>query len=166
MKRLLPASLLAAVVAAWPTAAQASCAESPEPSPHRFVGTVVQVEASGRLAHVVRDDGSRVEVHGSTELDDGTATSVDRHFAVGGRYEFHPINASNPFQDNACTTTRQLSGPPLQPGAPDDGDGAPSWLPIDPAAVPAGYAALAGGGVAVLVLLAGAGVMIVRRFRP
>lgn len=145
--RLL-APLVAAVAAPLLLAAppaHASCAESPEPSRHAFVGTVIDVEADGRIATVVRDDGTRVEVHGSPTPHDGAVTSVDRRYAVGGRYEFHPANARSPFEDNACTATRQLAGPTPPPPDPSR-DWLPAWLPVDEQAGPVGYAALVGGG--------------------
>jgi hypothetical protein len=149
MTKVLGAVTVAMALLLLPaTPAQASCAASPEPSPHRFVGTVVEVDADGRLAHVRLDDGSRVEVHGSPSLADGSGTSVDRHFTVGGRYEFHPTNERSPFEDNACTATRQLSGPTVPPDSHDDD--LPGWL----------------GGGAVLATLAAAAFTIVRRFRP
>jgi hypothetical protein len=168
--RLLVTATAAAVVLVLtgPTAAQASCATDPQPSRDRFVGTVVEVESDGRLAYVVLDDGTRVEVHGSSSLGVGSATSVDRQYAVGGRYEFHPTNARSPYQDNICTATRQLAGPTsAAPGQAHDP--LPGWLPVDEPAGPVGYAALAGGSVAVLTALAAlvaAATMIVRRFRP
>lgn len=116
-----------AVLLALAGPAQASCAGPPTDSPYAFTGTVVEVEKDGRLAHVVLDDGSRVVVHGSPELGDRTATSVDRHFAAGARYEFHPFNDNSPFQDNACSATRRLAGP--TPGSvPTDKDQLPGWL--------------------------------------
>jgi len=130
-----------------PSAAQASCAAAPTASPHAFVGTVDSVDKDGRLAQVVLDDGRRVIVHGSPELGDHTATSVDRRYALGGRYEFHPLNASSPFQDNACTATRQLAGPSPRPLEPAQ-DRLPGWLPVDEQAGPVGYAV----GVAALVV--------------
>lgn len=123
--------------------AQASCAGPPTDSPYAFTGSVVEVEKDGRLAHVVLDDGSRVVVHGSPELGDRTVTSVDRRFAAGARYEFHPFNDTNPFQDNACSATRRLAGP--TPGSvAASKDRLPGWLPVDEQAGPIGYAAFGG----------------------
>lgn len=136
-------------------AAHASCAGPPEPSPHAFVGTVIDVEAGGRIATVVRDDGTRVEIHGSPTPHDGAVTSVDRRFAAGGRYEFHPENARSPFEDNACTATRQLAGPTPPPPHPAR-DRLPAWLPVDEQSGPLGYAALAGSaGVALGLVTVG-----------
>jgi hypothetical protein len=49
------------------------------------------------------------------------ATSVDRAFQVGGRYEFHPLNAAGPYRDNACTATHLIGGA----GVDGDGQGLP-----------------------------------------
>ena len=133
--------------------ARASCAGSPADSPNAFTGTVLEVEKDGRVAHVVLDSGRRVVVHGSPELGGRTATSVDRHFVAGARYEFHPFNDSSPFQDNACTATRQLAGPTPEPVEPNE-DRLPGWLPVDEQAGPAGYA-MVGGGLLLLATLVG-----------
>lgn len=154
MRLLAPlvAAVAASLLLAAP-AAHASCAGPPKPSPHAFVGTVIEAEADGRVATVVRDDGARVEVHGSPTPHDGAVTSVDRRFAVGGRYEFHPVNARSPFEDNACTATRQLAGPTPPPPDPAR-DRLPAWLPVDEQSGPLGYAALAGSAGLALGLLA------------
>ena len=34
---------------------------------------------------------------------------MDRRFDVGIRYEFHPLNGTSPYQDNACTATREVN---------------------------------------------------------
>lgn len=131
--------------------AAASCASSPEDSPYAFTGTVVAVQKAGRVATVVLDDGSKVDVQGSPELGDNVATSVDRRYALGGRYEFHPYNDRSPFQDNACSATRQISGPEPAARAYGSGDRLPAWLPIDERQGPVGYALLA---VPVVLLIA------------
>ena len=145
-----------------PSAAQASCAAPALASPNAFVGTVNSVEKDGRVAQVVLDDGRRVTVHGSPELGDNTATSVDRRYAVGARYEFHPLNASSPYQDNACTATRQLSGPSPRPVEPAE-DRLPGWLPVDEQAGPLGYALVATALVLVLAIVAATVVRTRRR---
>lgn len=145
---------------AVPGPAVASCAEQPVDSPYAFVGTVVGLEKEGRVANVVLDDGNKVVVHGSPELGDAVATSVDRRYALGGRYEFHPINARTPFQDNACTATRQLAGPATAPVEPAQ-DLLPGWLPVDEQAGPAGYAGF--GGLALAVLAAAATLIVLGR---
>ncbi len=67
-------------------------------------------------------------------------SSIDRRYALGGRYEFHPVNDESPFSDNACTATHQLSGPPLTSTATQSGGGVlPAWLPVDEQAGPLGY---------------------------
>ena len=143
---------------AVPGPAVASCAEQPVDSPYAFVGTVVGLEKEGRVANVVLDDGNKVVVHGSPELGDAVATSVDRRYALGGRYEFHPINARTPFQDNACTATRQLAGPATAPVEPAQ-DLLPGWLPVDEQTGPIDYAGL--GGLAVAAAAAAAAALIV-----
>lgn len=161
--RLLSTPALAAVLlVAWPVAAQASCAGPPEDSPHAFIGTVLSVENEGRVANVVLDDGSRAVVHGSPSLGQHTRSSVDRLFAPGGRYEFHPINDASPFQDNACTATRQLAGPTPEPPEPAR-EWLPGWLPVDEQAGPVGYGLVAGMAVALLVPLVSGTVWIARR---
>jgi hypothetical protein len=93
--------------------ASAKCVANPSASAHRFTGTVIAVQRAGRLAEVQTDDGRTVMVSGTPAEADPpggvAATSVDRVFAVGARYEFHPINSASPYQDNACTATRQLA---------------------------------------------------------
>ena len=88
--------------------ASASCAGQPTPSPHAFVGTVERTESAGRLAAVLTEGGREVEVRGG-ETREGVAASNDRTYDVGSTYEFHPVNAASPFQDNACTATRLLA---------------------------------------------------------
>ena len=63
------------------------------------------------MATVRTDSGATVEVIGTPGLrrDESAGTSVDRSYEVGGRYEFHPVNTSSPFEDNYCTATRLLS---------------------------------------------------------
>jgi urease beta subunit len=56
------------------------------------------------------DDGQVVVVRGTPDAE-AAITSVDRTYTVGARYEFHPINEASPFEDNACTGTRQLAAP-------------------------------------------------------
>jgi len=149
------------VMLAFPVPAVASCAAPPMDSPYAFVGTVVEVKKDGRVATVVIDTGDTVVVHGSPELGDHTATSVDRRFALGGRYEFHPINATSPYQDNACTATRQLAGPTPTPVEPAR-DRLPGWLPVDEQDGPIGYAALAAMGLVPLTMIV-ALIMLARR---
>ena len=144
--RLAVPALVALLLVGLPGAARASCAEEPTDSPYAFTGTVLSVDADGRLAHVRRDDGTRVDVRGGPDLGDGTFTSVDRQFAEGGRYEFHPRNGSSPFQDDACTATQQLSGPSPAPVEPHE-DLLPAWMPVDEQAGPVGYAVVVGAGL-------------------
>jgi hypothetical protein len=160
--RLAVPAVVAFLLLGMPGAAHASCAEPPTDSPYAFTGTVLSVNADGRLAHVRRDDGNRVDVHGGPTLRDDVGTSVDRHFAAGGRYEFHPRNASSPFQDDACTATRQLSGPSPAPVEPHD-DRLPDWLPIDEQAGPSGYAIGVAAGLLVLAAVTAAFAFMSRR---
>jgi hypothetical protein len=85
-----------------------SCAETQIRSPYAFTGVVVSTRSQGRVATVRTDTGATVQVLGTPETN-SVATSVDRTYQVGGRYEFHPINSSSPYQDNACTFTHLLS---------------------------------------------------------
>ena len=154
MRRLvasLAASLLAAAltILVAPTAS-ASCAVPPMDSPYAFTGTVVEVSDGGREATVRRDDGRTVTVRGSESP--GAITSVDRTYAVGARYEFHPLNGSEPYRDNLCTATRQLSGPaPAAPAAENDSS-LPSWLPYDPQSGVVSWVAAAGVLIGVLAV--------------
>jgi hypothetical protein len=139
-------SVLAAAAAA--PGAAASCAVQPTDSPHAFVGTVVDAEEEDRIATVVTDDGRTVTVMGTQDIGwlTDAVSSVDRRFAVGARYEFHPVNARSPYRDNACTATTRLAGPrlqPLQPLQPSQ-EYLPGWLPVDEQAGPVGYLAFLG----------------------
>lgn len=86
---------------------------------------------------------------------------VDRRYALGGRYEFHPRNGASPYSDNACTATRQISGPPLSTvPEPRAAEGTlPAWLPVDEQAGAVGYviffAPLAVAALTVFALLRG-----------
>lgn len=106
------------VVLGWTGAgdpAAASCAEVAKRSPHAFRGVVTETRSHGRRATVRTDSGETVQVHGGPP--GSLFTSVDRNFSPGGYYEFHPVNASSPFEDNACTATRLISqGPVPLPG--------------------------------------------------
>ena len=104
---LLLAVVVTVVGLSVPTPASASCVSTPVASPHRFIGTVTQVDNRGRTAVVRTADGRTVTVRGS-DAEGAAATTVDRVYAVGTRYEFHPINDSSPYQDNACTATHPI----------------------------------------------------------
>jgi hypothetical protein len=112
--------VVALVQLAWPSPAAASCAWPPRVSAHPFSGTVIAVTNGGRTATVHADDGRSVTVRGTPAGDDA-ATTVDRAYQVGQRYEFHPINDADPYQDNACTATHPVGAasasntPPAQP---------------------------------------------------
>lgn len=153
-------ALIAALIVATGSAAYASCASQPKPSPNAFEGTVIAVEDEGRTATVVMADGSQVVVHGGSP--DGSS-SIDRRYAVGALYEFHPTNATSPFVDHACTATERIWGPTLATTERHE-DRLPGWLPVDERAGLAGYSVLIGGAV---VLLAGGGLGVVlwRRHR-
>ena len=152
LPRALAVLLAAAALVVWPsTAALGSCAGPPSPSPHVFTGTVVDTEAAGRVATVVTDDGETVTVTGAE--DRGSVTSVDRQYAVCGRYEFHPIDGGAPYRDNACTATRQLSGPTV--GDTTSTGSLPGWMPVDDQAGLAGLALLVGPLVAGGLVIAG-----------
>lgn len=127
-----------------PSPAAASCAGPPAPSPFRFVGTVVDVESQGRVATVVTDTGRQVTVLGTQDTGwfNSSVSSVDRRYALGARYEFHPTNSASPYQDNACSATEHLAGP-APPEATPPRQALPAWLPVDEQAGPVGYTLLA-----------------------
>jgi len=153
-----------ALVFAFAGPAQASCAGPPSDSPAAFTGTVVEVEKDGRVAYVALDDGSTAVVHGSPGLGNDTVTSVDRRFAAGARYEFHPFNDTSPFQDNACSATRQLAGPTPGPVEPSE-DRLPGWLPVDEQNGPIGYGAVGVMLVVAIALLAVPTVLVAHRLQ-
>lgn len=104
---IVVASLVVALVLAVGEPVSASCVTPPPVSAYAFTGTVVSTAADGRIAQVVTDDGTFVEVRGTP--DPSVITSVDRTYRVGGRYEFHPLNAASPYEDNICTATHELA---------------------------------------------------------
>lgn len=122
--------LVTLLLLAAPGAASASCAtDRPPASPYAFVGTVIDTAKDNRVATVITDEGEQVKVVG-TPASGWFATGVsstDRRYALGGRYEFHPVNASDPYQDNICTATRKLAGPAVQQASPS-WRFRPSWL--------------------------------------
>jgi hypothetical protein len=97
--------------------ASASCALPRLTSPHAFTGVVVELRNAGRVATVRTDDGKSVTVAGTDAENPSVATSVDRSYELGARYEFHPINDASPYQDNACTATRLIADPPAGTGS-------------------------------------------------
>src|SRR5215831_13239064 len=107
------AMLLLGVVAlvVSPAPAFASCVYPPRTSANAFVGMVTDTSHGGRVATVRTDAGAVVTVIGTPDLGSG-ATSVDRAYVVGTRYEFHPINNGSPYQDNACTATHEVASGP------------------------------------------------------
>lgn len=104
------AGLAGSLVVGGATAASASCALPPQPSPDAFIGTVVDTDLDGRQATVETAEGVTVTVVGTPSPDDRSFTSVDRTYEVGATYEFHPVNGADPYQDNACTATHRLRG--------------------------------------------------------
>ena len=89
---------------------------------------------------MVTDAGRQVEVPGrqDTSWFTNSYSSDDRRYALGGRYEFHPLNDETPYRDNACTATRQVAGPELAPTEVRP-EHLPAWLPVDEQAGPVGY---------------------------
>ena len=154
---LVSLTLIVAALALLQGTAQASCALPPRQSADSFTGTVLSVEDRGRRATVRTEQGKEVVVLGrGVQGGGGGVSSVDRRYAVGARYEFHPINDASPFRDNACTATRQLSG--TQHAAEGtSADSLPGWLPVDEDAGPIGYVMLVGIAVAVLAAATVAG---------
>ncbi len=137
---LFAAGLVAVTAVALAPAAHASCAGLPAESSHAFVGTVIDTREEDRIATVVTDDGSHVSVLGTSDTSwfSESFSSTDRRYVVGGRYEFHPVNATDPYRDNACTATYKIAGPVLQPLEPSR-EFLPGWLPVDEQAGPVGY---------------------------
>lgn len=114
-------------------AADASCRLPPTTSASAFTGTVVTTSDSDRTARVRTDAGAEVTVLGTESPDANSVTSVDRTFRTRARYEFHPLNDASPFRDNACTATRQLTGPGPSPAsviAELPSTGVPGYLPL------------------------------------
>lgn len=147
---LIVVTAFAAVVLVGPAQlASASCVENVPPSPNAFTGTVLATESGGRIAQVRTDDGRNVEVRGTPSPD--AITSVDRTYVVGTRYEFHPINATDPFEDNICTKTRALAPAATAPSSTTPtSSGGTAWL-------------VAGGALALVA--AGAGLLWTRLHR-
>lgn len=118
---LAPASPAGATDAAGETArpsARTSCVPGPLRSEHAFTGTVASTSADGRVAQVRTDDGRDVQVVGSSNPQPNTATTVDRSYATGTRYEFHPLNPASPYEDNVCTATHEVAAAPAAPPEP------------------------------------------------
>jgi hypothetical protein len=102
-------AVTAVAVLLSPGPALGSCATAdPLASPYAFTGVVISTSSMGRLAVVRTEAGATVEVRGTMVTAENAFTSVDRSYQVGGRYEFHPTNATSPFADNACTATHLL----------------------------------------------------------
>ncbi|NBH03466.1 hypothetical protein [Amycolatopsis sp. SID8362] len=126
--------------------ASASCVTPPPVSPVVFTGTVLSTAHDGLVATVRTDDGRTVEVRGNQS--ESGFTTVDRTFAAGVHYEFHPVNSVNPFRDNICTATRVLvqvsttatAAVPASAAAEEASDGGLLWL-------------VGGAGVIALVVL-------------
>ena len=146
------AVLAGVLVTAAPGVASASCAEL-HASPYAFVGTVEHTRSDGRLAVVRTESGRVVEVRGG-ETRNGFGSGEDRTYELGATYEFHPTNATGPFQDNACTATRLLVAAP-------DGAAQEGTSTQHPSPALAGAVTLAGGVVLALLAL-----VLVRRRRP
>ncbi|MFE7199176.1 hypothetical protein ACFU8R_02775 [Pseudonocardia alni] len=118
---LAPTSPAGATDAAGETArpsARTSCVPDPLRSAHAFTGTVASTSADGRVAQVRTDDGRDVQVAGSPNPRPNTATSVDRSYATGTRYEFRPLNPASPYEDNICTATHEVAAAPAVPPGP------------------------------------------------
>ena len=163
---VLAAVLLFAAAVAGALPAYASCVtDAPEASPYAFIGTVIGTERKDRIAMVITDNGERVTVLGTQggSWFSESFSSTDRRYALGGRYEFHPLNAESPYRDNRCTATQQLAGPRLRP-LPPPNDFLPDWLPVDEQAGLVGYLLFFGPVAAGVVLLVVVGRKAHRRF--
>jgi hypothetical protein len=57
-------------------------------------------------------------VLGSDADEPNAATSVDRTYEVGAKYEFHPLNDTSPYRDNACTATHLIGASSPDPSGP------------------------------------------------
>jgi hypothetical protein len=154
--------LFAAAVASGPPA-YASCATEAMVSPYVFVGTVISTERKDHIATVITDSGQRVTVLGTEGGFPESFRSTDRRYALGGLYEFHPLDGESPYRDNICTATQQLAGPRLRP-LPPPNDFLPDWLPIDEQAGFVGYLLFFGPVAAGVVLLILAGRKVFQRF--
>jgi len=136
---LLPV-LLATAWSLGTAPAWASCA-SPGAltSPNAFAGTVTATSRAGRVAEVRTDEGRHVTVIGTPAVPDPSgadrATSIDRTYEVGVRYEFDPRNSTSPYEDTACTSTHVL--PPLAPNPSAPTPSAPT-VSSSPSATAAG----------------------------
>jgi hypothetical protein len=106
--RALFSLLVAVPVVGLAAPVQASCFQTAIASADKFTGTVTATSNKGRTATVRTDDGKTVTVMGSEAAEPNSATTVDRSFAVGTRYEFHPVNDTDPYLDNACTATHAI----------------------------------------------------------
>jgi hypothetical protein len=126
LKALVMSLGLAAAAGATVSAGAAECPGTPSASPYSFTGTVTQVRSHGLIATVRTEGGQNVEVRSGRSAD--STTSEARRYAVGGVYEFHPTNSTSPFIDDACTATRQLSGPQYDPSM--DSGGIPFGPPL------------------------------------
>jgi len=112
--------------------ADASCVAPPATSASSFTGTVLATQNRDRIAQVRTDAGAEVTVLGTESPDANSASSVDRTFLTGARYEFHPLNEASPFRDNACTATRQLTATANPTAAAPElpRTGVPGYLPV------------------------------------
>lgn len=137
-----------------PSAAASCATDHPGPSPYAFVGTVIETKQDGYVATVITDAGDRVTVLGAADTGWFAArSSVDRQYVLGARYEFHPTNSADPYQDNICTATRKLAGPDLPPAGEPSGS-------VNPVV----WGAIGGVGASAL-LIVGSVIMLRRRRR-
>lgn len=85
-----------------------SCVSEPLRSGYAFIGTVASTSADGR----------DVQVAGSSNPQPNPATSVDRSYTTGTRYEFHPLSPTSPYEDSLCTATHEVAAAPAAPPEP------------------------------------------------
>jgi hypothetical protein len=174
------AAVLAAPAAASCVMPQGSLKERLAKEKIVFVGTVANVQAQGRLAHVAVESVWRGDVEDEVEVTGGTlasntASSVDRSFKTGERYLFVPYRGNGKkFEDSSCSDTQkwrpQLAR--LQPAnarttgetpVDNSSEGPVRGTEGTPSDEGSGSLPWVAGGAAVVVLLLGGAVLLRRR---
>jgi hypothetical protein len=114
----------------------------------------VDIANNGRVATFRTDAGLTVTFVGTPNEGSG-ATTVDRQYVVGTRYEFHPLN-DVAYQDNGCSATREVDGGSSSPtsGAPAHATGTGPNQPFRQLPVAVATAAVAALPLVVLLVRA------------